>query len=120
MYFPFNNFGCNVLVYNVLSKIILTMSDQVRYGSTCRHGTSPRSPICSTPSAYSGRPPGPAPGPLTTPSYDHPTALTTTSWDAPSGDSTLHDTLHLGCDEQDHPIWKKVLPNDTNKDDFIY
>ena len=64
---------------------VVNRSGQVRYGSTCRDGTSPRSPFCSTPSAYSGRPPGPAPGPLTIRSYDHPTALTTTSWDAPAG-----------------------------------
>ena len=48
--------------------------------------------------------PGPVPGPLTIPSYDHPTALATTSWGAPAGDSTQPDPLRLGCDEQDHPL----------------
>ena len=68
----------------MLGPKIYICSSQVMYGSTCHDGTSPRSPFCSTPSAYSGPPPGPAPGPLTIPSYDHPTALTTTSWDAPA------------------------------------
>ena len=91
--------GMNIIFYTLFT------SGQVWYGSTCRDGTSPRSPISSTPSAYSGRPPGPAQGPLTIPSYDRPTyMLTTTSWGAPAGDSIQPDPLRLGCGEQDHPL----------------
>ena len=84
-------FDCSQVWRTMIGSSFHPPIGRVRYGSTCRDGTSPRSSFCSTPSAYSGRPPGPAPGPLTIPSYDHPTALTTTRWDAPAGDSTQPD-----------------------------
>ena len=91
------NFALTVGIYDIRN---IHNIGQVRYGNTCRDGTSPRSPFCSIPSAYSG----PSPGPLTIPSYDPPTALTTTGWGAPAGGSSQPDPLHLGCSDQDHPL----------------
>ena len=83
---------CNV---NPALVILIHFRYQVKYGSTCRFGTSPRSPYHSTSAAFSWRWSMPAPVPCPIPSGDLVADSATMHAVAPSVASSPPDLLFL-------------------------